>query len=84
MRCIACVRGACWPENKSRKRRGCWADLRAGTGVRDLGCAVELCSVLLLLGLREGRSLMRGPAADAGRQGVLGECGLGTTIGLLC
>ena len=42
--------------------------------MRDLGCAMELCSVpgwlvsvLLLLGLREGGSLMRGPAAE--RQG---------------
>ena len=51
-------------------------------GVRDLGCVVELRSVpgcdavlvLLMLGLREGCvSLMRGPAADTGGQGVLGE-----------
>ena len=77
---LHCVR------QRSMLAGGCWAALRAGTGVRDLGCAVELCSVpgwlvsvLLLRGLREGRSLMRGPAADAGRQGVLGECGLGTT-----
>ena len=86
-RSIACVKGACWPENRSKKRRGCCAGLRAGMGVRDLGCGVELCSVpgcdvalvLLMLGLREGcLSLTRGPAADTGGQGVLGECGLGS------
>ena len=87
MRCIACVSGERWPENKSRKRRGCCAELRAGTGVRDLGCEAMLCSVpgwlllsLLLLGLREGRlSLMRGPAAGTGGQGALGARGLVTT-----
>ena len=81
MRCIACVRGACWPENKSRKRRGCWADLRAGTGVRDLGCVAELCSVAGVSAAATGAT--RRPlipyAWSCWRQGVLGECGLGTT-----
>ena len=80
MRCIACVSGECWPENKSRKRRGCCAELRAGTGVRDLGCEAMLCSVpgwLLLSLLLLGKVAY--PLCGALLLAREGACGLVTT-----
>ena len=85
---LHCMRQWCTLAGKQvqEKRRGCCARLRAGMGVRDLRCGVELRSVpgcdaalvLLALGLRETcPSSTWGPAAGTGAQGVLGERGLG-------